>query len=77
MDVAAAVAAPRVHHQWMPDVVRVERGFSPQTLDALRQMGHEVIEPLGQTSANSIAVTPSGLLGAPDPRTRGATAAGQ
>lgn len=77
MDVAAAVAAPRVHHQWMPDVVRAERGFPPETLDALRQKGHEVIEPLGQTSANSIAVTPSGLLGAPDPRTRGATAAGQ
>jgi len=77
MDVAAAVAAPRVHHQWMPDVVRVERGFPPETLDALRQMGHEVIEPLGQTSANSIAVTPAGLLGAPDPRTRGATAAGE
>ena len=39
--------------------------------------GHQVIEPLGQTSANSIAVTPNGLLGAPDPRTRGAEAAGQ
>jgi gamma-glutamyltranspeptidase/glutathione hydrolase len=76
MDVAAAVAAPRVHHQWMPDVVRVERGFPPETLDALRQKGHQVIEPLGQTSANSIAVTPNGLLGAPDPRTRGAAAVG-
>jgi len=77
MDVAAAVAAPRVHHQWMPDVVRVERGFPPQTLDALRAKGHQVIEPLGQTSANSIAITPNGLLGAPDPRTRGAAAIGQ
>lgn len=77
MDVAAAVAAPRVHHQWMPDEVRVERGFPPETLDALRAKGHRVIEPLGQTSANSIAVTPHGLLGAPDPRTRGAEAAGQ
>ena len=77
MDVAAAVAAPRLHHQWMPDVVRVERGFPPETLDALRAKGHQVIEALGQTSANSIAVTPNGLLGAPDPRTRGATAAGQ
>ena len=77
MDVAAAVAAPRVHHQWMPDVVRVERGFSPETLDALREKGHQVIEPLGQTSANSIAVTSNGLLGAPDPRTRGAAAVGQ
>ena len=77
MDVAAAVAAPRLHHQWMPDVVRVERGFPPETLDALRAKGHQVIEPLGQTSANSIAVTPNGLLGAPDPRTRGAAAVGQ
>ena len=77
MDVAAAVAAPRVHHQWMPDEVRVERGFPEETLDALKAKGHRVIEPLGQTSANSIAVTPGGLLGAPDPRTRGAEAAGQ
>jgi gamma-glutamyltranspeptidase / glutathione hydrolase len=36
-----------------------------------------VVEPMGQTSANSIAGTPNGLLGAPDPRTRGADAAGQ
>ena len=77
MDVAAAVAAPRLHHQWMPDVVRVEPGFPAEVLDALKAKGHEVLEPLGQTSANSIAVSPGGLLGAPDPRTRGATAAGQ
>ncbi|OCK57593.1 gamma-glutamyltransferase [Bradyrhizobium sp. LMTR 3] len=76
MDVATAVAAPRLHHQWMPDVVRVERGFPQETLDALKEKGHQVIEPLGQTSANSIAVTPSGLRGAPDPRTRGAAAVG-
>jgi len=77
MDVAAAVAAPRIHHQWMPDEVRVERGFSDEVLAELRAKGHKVIEPLGQTSVNSIAVTPGGLLGAPDPRTRGAAAAGQ
>ena len=77
MDVAQAVAAPRLHHQWLPDEVRVERGFAEDTLAELRAKGHQVIEPLGQTSANSIAVTPNGLLGAPDPRTRGAEAAGQ
>jgi gamma-glutamyltranspeptidase/glutathione hydrolase len=77
MDVATAVAAPRLHHQWLPDVVRIERGFDDDAVAALRAKGHEVIEPLGQTSANSIAVTPNGLLGAPDPRTRGAEAAGQ
>ena len=77
MDVAAAVAAPRVHHQWMPDEVRVERGFSDEVLAELKAKGHKVIEPVGQTSVNSIAVTPNGLLGAPDPRTRGAAAVGQ
>ena len=77
MDVAAAVATPRLHHQWLPDEVRLERGFSEDTLAALRAKGHRVAEPMGQTSANSIAVTPKGSLGAPDPRTRGADAAGQ
>jgi gamma-glutamyltranspeptidase / glutathione hydrolase len=77
MDVAAAVAAPRLHHQWLPDEVRVERGFADETLVALKAMGHVIVEPLGQTSANSIAVTPHGMLGAPDPRTRGSEAVGQ
>jgi gamma-glutamyltranspeptidase / glutathione hydrolase len=77
MDVAAAVAAPRLHHQWLPDEVRIERGFATETLDALAAKGHHIIEPMGQTSANSIAITAAGLLGAPDPRTRGAEAAGE
>jgi gamma-glutamyltranspeptidase/glutathione hydrolase len=77
MDVAAAVAAPRLHHQWLPDEVRIEHGFADSALEALRAKGHKVLEPMGQTSANSIAVTSSGLLGAPDPRTRGSEAAGE
>jgi gamma-glutamyltranspeptidase / glutathione hydrolase len=77
MDVASAVAAPRVHHQWLPDEVRMERGFADDVITALKAKGHTIGEPLGQTSANSIAVTDHGLLGAPDPRTRGAEAAGQ
>ena len=36
MNMAAAVAAPRLHHQWLPDEVRVERGFSADVLDALK-----------------------------------------
>jgi gamma-glutamyltranspeptidase/glutathione hydrolase len=76
MNIAAAVAAPRLHHQWLPDEVRIERGFSGETLTTLKAMGHNVIEPMGQTSANSIAVTPDGFLGAPDPRTSGAAAEG-
>jgi gamma-glutamyltranspeptidase / glutathione hydrolase len=77
MDVASAVAAPRLHHQWMPDRVRVEHGFPADVIAGLRAKGHTVVAPLGQTSANSIAITADGLLGAPDPRTRGADAAGE
>ncbi|HKG99744.1 MAG TPA: gamma-glutamyltransferase [Bradyrhizobium sp.] len=77
MDIAAAVAAPRLHHQWLPDEVRMERGFAEETLAALRADGHHLVVPLGQTSANSIALTANAMIGAPDRRTRGATAAGQ
>ena len=77
MDVAAAVAVPRLHHQWLPDEVRVERGFPDDILAGLRAKGHHVVEPMGQTSANSIAINEGGLFGAPDPRSRGAEAAGQ
>jgi gamma-glutamyltranspeptidase / glutathione hydrolase len=76
MDIAAAVAAPRVHHQWLPDEVRIEKGFPDEVLAELRAKGHKLVEPLGYSSANSILVTSRGLLGAPDPRTRGAEAAG-
>jgi gamma-glutamyltranspeptidase/glutathione hydrolase len=77
MDVASAVAAPRLHHQWLPDEVRIEHGFPDDVIAALKAKGHTVIEPMGQTSANSIGVTADGLLGAPDPRSHGAEAAGQ
>jgi gamma-glutamyltranspeptidase / glutathione hydrolase len=77
MDIAAAVAAPRIHHQWLPDEVRIERGFPDDVLAELKARGHMLVEPLGYSSANSILVTPNGLLGAPDPRTRGSEAAGQ
>src|ERR1700749_2269256 len=77
MDVAAAVAAPRLHHQWLPDEVRVEPGFPDDVLAGLRDKGHRIVNSTGYSSANTILVTPNGLLGAPDPRTRGAEAAPQ
>ena len=39
MNVAEAAAAPRIHHQWLPDRVLVEPGVSPDTLNLLRDMG--------------------------------------
>jgi gamma-glutamyltranspeptidase/glutathione hydrolase len=42
MNIQEAVNAPRFHNQWMPDVVNVEKWFSPDTVSALRQMGYKV-----------------------------------
>jgi gamma-glutamyltranspeptidase/glutathione hydrolase len=76
LPLAAAVAEPRAHHQWSPDEVLVERGFSPALMRALTERGHRVTERGPGTSANSILVTPQGFVGAADNRTRGALAAG-
>jgi gamma-glutamyltranspeptidase/glutathione hydrolase len=77
MDVYEAVAAPRIHHQWSPDRVLVEQGIPNEALIALESRGHKLDRrPLGGTSANTILVTPRGLVGAADPRTRGSLAAG-
>ncbi|WP_315836584.1 gamma-glutamyltransferase [Bradyrhizobium prioriisuperbiae] len=77
INAAQAVALPRLHQQWLPEEVRVEQGFPDDVLAGLKAKGHAITGGLGQTSANTIAATPDGWLGAPDPRTRGATAAGK
>jgi gamma-glutamyltranspeptidase/glutathione hydrolase len=42
MNIQDAIDAPRVHHQWQPDRLAVERGISPDTIAALRARGHNV-----------------------------------
>jgi len=42
MNIQEAVNAPRFHNQWLPDVVNVEKWFSPDTIGALQKMGHHV-----------------------------------
>ena len=42
MNMQEAVNAPRFHNQWLPDVINVEKWFSPDTVNALRQMGYIV-----------------------------------
>lgn len=42
LNLQEAVNAPRFHHQWLPDRVYVERGFSPDTIRALQEMGYTV-----------------------------------
>jgi gamma-glutamyltranspeptidase/glutathione hydrolase len=76
MNVADAVAAPRIHHQWLPDEVWAERGLPSGLLRALEERGHKIVPRIWGTSANSIRITPRALIGAADTRTRGAQAAG-
>jgi gamma-glutamyltranspeptidase / glutathione hydrolase len=40
MDIQTAVNAPRFHHQWLPDEIVLEPGFSPDTVKMLQAMGH-------------------------------------
>ena len=76
MDVADAVAAPRIHHQWLPDEVFAERTYPEGTLKGLEARGHKIATRVPNTSANSILITKEGFAGAADARTRGATAVG-
>jgi gamma-glutamyltranspeptidase/glutathione hydrolase len=66
LPITEAVAAPRLHHQWSPDEVAVERGLAAEVIRALEARGHTVRQDLARTSANSILVTPQGLVGAAD-----------
>ncbi|EAN8504883.1 gamma-glutamyltransferase [Salmonella enterica subsp. diarizonae] len=69
MNVAEATNAPRFHHQWLPDELRVEKGFSPDTLKLLEQKGQKVALKEAMGSTQSIMVGPDGeLYGASDPR---------
>lgn len=78
MNVAEATVAPRIHHQWLPEVLRVEEGLSPDTVAALEARGHvvEVMETMG--SAQSILVDDEDglLLGGADTRQTSSAARG-
>jgi gamma-glutamyltranspeptidase/glutathione hydrolase len=77
MNIAAAGGAARVHHQWMPDTLRIENGVSKDTVDKLKAMGHPVdenVRTLGRTQ--SIMIQDGWFLGASDTRRPGGWVAG-
>ena len=76
MNVAAATAAPRFHHQWRPDALFIEPGFSADTVELLKRKGQVVRSSRPMGSTQSIMAMPDGLTGASDPRRRGALTAG-
>jgi gamma-glutamyltranspeptidase / glutathione hydrolase len=75
MDLQTAMAAPRLHHQHLPDVLRYEnRGLHTPVVERLRAMGHPIEERPGfQGDVQSILVRSDGILvGVSDPRRGGA-----
>jgi gamma-glutamyltranspeptidase / glutathione hydrolase len=78
MNIQQAVNAPRIHHQWLPDHISMERNaVSQAVIDQLKAMGHYVSVAGTQGTAHSIMVDVSGRrLGAADPRDRDAGAIG-
>lgn len=68
MDIESAIAAPKFHHQWAPDILYIEKGFDPQTVDSLKKMGYDVKER-GAIGRTEIVQYKNGkLLSASDPR---------
>jgi len=82
MDIADAITAPRVHHQWLPNVLRIEKfGTTKDTQRLLEMMGHRVqfgYSTRSQGKAMGIMIDPkTGLrMGAADPRAPDGAAVG-
>lgn len=70
MSLAEAVAAPRVHHQALPDILFYEEaGLSARTVRALEEMGYELQERAGYSGdINAIQAIDGGWVGVADPR---------
>jgi gamma-glutamyltranspeptidase/glutathione hydrolase len=74
LDAQAAVAAPRIHHQWFPEPLMVEPDIARDVLDNLEKRGHKVREIPKIGVANVIVRTDKGLEAGAEPRSAGAAA---
>lgn len=68
MNPAEAIVTPRVHHQWLPDELRVEEGLSPDTLKLLVERGHKISEKAPMGRIQIIQALDDGFYGYSDPR---------
>jgi len=77
LNIQSAINAPRVHHQWLPDELRIEEGISPDTVQLLRQMGHTVNQKQAMGAIQGILIGSDGILyGGADPRRSTSSAMG-
>ena len=69
MNIAEAEAAPRMHHQWYPDMLQLESGFSPDTIRILEARGHEIAATQwSMGSLQTVAFKDGVFRGSSDPR---------
>lgn len=74
LNIQSAVNAPRIHHQWHPDEIRIEEGISQDTVQLLENLGHRVVRRAAMGAIQSIHIVGNQFYGAPDPR-RGTSSA--
>ncbi|RZG14899.1 gamma-glutamyltransferase [Pseudoalteromonas sp. CO342X] len=76
LNIAEATVAPRIHHQWLPDEIRIERSLNVDTRRLLENKGHTLSEQNAMGSTQSIMLTDKGLFGSSDPRRADSAAVG-
>ena len=74
MNVAQAVNSPRIHHQWLPEVLMIEKGFGPDTEKLLREKGYRLYPSSTMGSVQAILKDGEYFYGAADPRRPGSGA---
>ena len=79
MNIADASVAPRIHHQWKPDVLEIEAGISPDTVSLLISKGQKIKfsqRSAGMGSLQTVMWKDGLFYGFSDPRRPGAGAVG-
>ncbi len=77
MNIAEATLASRFHHQWLPDKITLEKGFSADTIKLLKNKGHQIdASRWAMGSTQSILRVDDGWTGASDQRQSGTLTAG-
>lgn len=74
MNMQDAIDAPRIHHQWQPDKLSMERGFSPDTVELLKARGHDIDNIRNVAVVEAILIDGGWLQGASDGRGNGKAA---
>jgi len=71
MNAQDAVAAPRIHHQWYPDHIFMEPGFSPDTIALLKARGHQIEMKASNNDLHMILFANGSIQAGIDPRREG------